>query len=100
MEHFDEAANQRRLDEGLVSLHIQNHIKARQFFCHLGDAVGSGWVLSGSERHIRAEREGRLGDAHIIRRDDHLIRLADFSAALPHMLNKRLAGKFEKGFPR
>ena len=87
------------VDEGLVSLDIDEVGRVGKLRGRFGNAVGAGGVLGGGHRDIGSESFGCFFDAFVIGGDDDGVEFFAFLGTLEDVLEKRFSAKMKKRLP-
>ena len=100
-EGFGETVDELGRDQGLVALDVDEvGDTALQPCGDLRDAVGAARVVVRCHGDLRAETESRLGDAHVVGGDDHVVQPARALGPLPDLLDHWLARDRVQGLAR
>ena len=101
LERGGERIDERRVDEGFVALNINDDFGGTpERSCGFGDAVRAGRVVGAGHYDVRAEGFGGFRDADVVGGDGEVIEPVAAAAALPDVLDERLARDRVERLPR
>ena len=82
-----------RIDEGFITLNIDDDSVSAEFFGHLRNAIRAARVFVGGEGDLGAEFKSGFRDSHVIRRNNDPVDVRNSAASFPDMANKRFSGQ-------
>src|SRR5439155_12748218 len=88
-EFFNDSIDQRRIEERLIPLNINDEIKPLRFSGDLGDPVSSALVKRRGHRHLRTPIKSRPSDPHVVCGDNECIKFFCPLAKIPYLPKKR-----------